>query len=196
MYKNVIFDFSDTLYKFTAIDHLADQIGDYDRACRIHRKLFAYPLWEQVDYGLLSREEHKRMILPELDEEDRSIASEYLDHWPEYYTDMDGMPELIAHLKSRGIKMYILSNYCDAFEEIYARYDMLRSLDGRLISYEAGMGKASPEFFQMLLDKYDILPETCIFFDDYPENTVTARALGIESHVFTDAQSARVILGL
>ena len=197
MYKNVIFDYSDTLFHFKAREYLTDLMqGDQENARRLHAALFECPLWLSFDYGLISRDEHKRQALQSLSPEDRAIADIYLDHWHEHYEPIEGMPEIVEELKNRGIRLYVLSNFPETFELVYAQRELLHRFDGRLISYEAGTGKDDPAFFQRLLKKYDLKAEECMYFDDYPRFIKVARALGIDGHTFTNAADVRRILGI
>lgn len=197
MYKNVIFDYSDTLFRFQAKEYLTRILGgDQERAHRLHAQIFECPLWLQFDYGLISRANHKQEALKTLAPEDRPAADLYLDHWHEHYQVINGMPEIIHDLKARGIKLFVLSNYPEVFELVHARYELLHLFDGRLISYEAGTGKDDPEFFRLLMNKYDLKPEECMYFDDYPRFIKVARALGIDGHTFVSADETRRLLGL
>lgn len=196
-YKNVIFDCSDTLLHWAAKEYLCELLdGDAERAERLHQAIFYSEQWLSFDYGKCTHEENKQAILAALPPEDRAVADIYLEHWQEHYRVIEGMPEIIDELKSRGIKLYLLSNYSDRFEQCYARYELLHRFDGQLISYTVGTGKDDPEFFKMLLKKYDLKAEECIYFDDYPRFVKVARTLGIDGHHFIDAASTRALLGI
>ncbi len=196
-YKYVIFDFSDTLCHFVAKDYLATLCdGDAARAEKLHNKIFHSAQWRLYDRGKVSEEENKRALLELLDPAESAVADIYLDHWHEHYHIIDGMPEIIADLQSKGIKVYLLSSYPERFEKVYERFPFLQQLNGKLISYQAGVGKDDPEFFMMLLNKYSLSAEECIYFDDDPNAISVACTLGIDGHVFRDAATTRKTLGI
>jgi len=75
MIKNIIFDCSETLLRFEAIDYLASLVGDRDRAVRIHYTMFKSPAWHLYDNGKLPEDEVEGALLPLLPQEDRAVAA-------------------------------------------------------------------------------------------------------------------------
>jgi putative hydrolase of the HAD superfamily len=170
--------------------------GDQERAHRLHKQISTSALWLDYNHGIYNSEAANAAMLEMLAPEDREVGRQYLDHWHEIYEVINGIPERIGDLQSRGIKLYILSVHTERFEDIYKRYDLLQQFDGRLISYEVGMDKRRPEFFEALLKKYDLKAEDCMYFDDHARCAAVSRTLGINGHQFIGAAAARKILGL
>ena len=196
-YKNVIFDFSDTLYHWKAEDYLTELLsGDKERAHRLHEQITTSDLWLDYNLGNYNSEEANAAILDMLAPEDRDVGGQYLAHWHEKYEPNEGIPELVRDLQARGIKLYILSVHTERFEMIYDRYELLQSFDGRLISYEVGLDKRDPEFYKTLLRKYDLKAEECMYFDDHAGCAAGGRAVGINAHRFVSVAAARRILGM
>ncbi|MBP6892530.1 HAD family phosphatase [Candidatus Babeliales bacterium] len=96
---------------------------------------------------------------------------------------IDSMIRMAQAFKSAGYALYVLSNWDEnSFNIVRANHPEIFNLfDGILVSGQEKMAKPNPEFFQKLLQKYNINPETTIFIDDEPNNIETARALGITS---------------
>lgn len=196
-YKNVIFDFSDTLCRFVAIDYLTELLGgDAEHAKKLHHTIFGSQAWRNYDRGKVTEQENKRILLDLVDPSDRAVADIYLDHWHEHYEIIDGMPQIISDLKSRGIGVYLLSDYPERFEKCWERFSFLHQVDGKLVSYQVGIGKTEPEFFTMLLEKYNLKAEECIFFDDRENLVQSGRSVGIDGRVFIDAPTTRAALGI
>jgi HAD superfamily hydrolase (TIGR01509 family) len=84
-------------------------------------------------------------------------------------------------------QQYILSNLDEStYQELVAQYpDIFRLFNGAMISAEVGIMKPDLEIYKLLLSKYDIAPETCVFLDDQRENIETAKTLGIKSILYT-----------
>ena len=72
---------------------------------------------------------------------------------------------------------YLLSQGAyDIFDEVYASNLM-------------GISKPDPDFYRHILNKEGIKPENTVFIDDTEENITSAQKIGINSILFTDADS-------
>ncbi|MBL7748293.1 MAG: HAD family phosphatase [Chitinophagaceae bacterium] len=86
-------------------------------------------------------------------------------------------------------KMYALTNWqADLFNIALVRYDFLHWFDGRVVSGEEKMRKPFPEFYQLLLDRYNVKPGEALFIDDNLRNVKAAEQLGIRSIHFKSPQ--------
>ena len=99
---------------------------------------------------------------------------------------------LLDTLKSRGYKLYYLSDICQYNMEIQRNSKSNNSFnhmfnelfDGGVFSYEIPWRKPDPRIYKLLIDKYEINPETSAFFDDQPKNAeVAALEFGFWSKV-------------
>ena len=100
-----------------------------------------------------------------------------------------GMPrenvELLRNLKSKGHKLYLLSNtnilhYSSIQREMKEKFglDSLDELfDRAYISYKMGMRKPDPEIYQRVIQ--DIDPLRSVFIDDNQDNVNASMAAGI-----------------
>ena len=55
-----------------------------------------------------------------------------------------------------------------------------------ILSYEVKMIKPMPEIYRLLLERYALKPEECVFLDDSEENIEGARRAGIQTVLFKD----------
>lgn len=96
---------------------------------------------------------------------------------------VSSMIRMVQAFKAAGYQLFVLSNWDEhSFEIVRTSNPKIFDLfDGIMISGQEKMAKPNPEFFQKLLNKYNINPATTIFIDDEPNNIATARALGITS---------------
>jgi 2-haloacid dehalogenase len=60
-------------------------------------------------------------------------------------------------------------------------YEFLHWFDGRVVSGEEGMRKPAQEFYQILLDRYNLQPHETLFIDDNLRNVRAAEQMGINS---------------
>ncbi len=196
MFKNIIFDCSDTLLRLESVDYLTELCGSRERAKRIHAALFLSEEWKDYDRGVLTEERAADVLLPLLPQEDREIGTIYFQNWSQKYSVIEGIPELLKELKALGCRLYVLSDYPGRFEQVWERFDIFRQFDGRVVSYETGCRKLDGTPFELILEKYGLEKEDTFFTDDYLGCINAAIKHGITAHQFTDVPTLRKALGL
>lgn len=89
--------------------------------------------------------------------------------------------ELLHKIKATGkYKLYALTNWsAETFHHALERFEFFKLFDGVVVSGAEKMRKPSPEFYNVLLDRYHIEPSTSIFIDDSLRNVQGAEAVGI-----------------
>ena len=95
---------------------------------------------------------------------------------------------LLKFLKSRGYKLYYLSNWARSGFTLMKQshiMDFVTLFDGGIVSYEVGLKKPDPNIYKLLITKYDLDPKDCIFYDDKKENCDAARKIGMKAVQFT-----------
>lgn len=103
--------------------------------------------------------------------------------------------EYIIDLKSRGYKLYILSNVSDESDKyINESIDIDSIFDGYLFSDKEHMHKPDVRFYNRLIDKYGLDKEETIFFDDRQSNVDVANNLGIKSYLFKTIEDTESVL--
>jgi 2-haloacid dehalogenase len=60
-----------------------------------------------------------------------------------------------------------------------------------VVSGEEKMVKPDRDIFQVLLERYGLRPEECLFIDDNPDNIEGARRVGLNGIVFAGAEDLR-----
>ena len=196
MIENIVFDCSDTLLRFSALDELAREVGDAPRAERIKAAIHQSRGWNLYDKGLMSEAGLREEILPLFDEADRPYAAWYLDNWLKCYSPIPGMFEIVAELKEKGWPLYILSDFPPCFDALKARFpELFRLFDGLAVSCECQATKGDKGLFAYLLEKFSLDPAECVFVDDVPRLVENARSLGFCGVHFDNAESLRGELG-
>ena len=69
-----------------------------------------------------------------------------------------------------------------------AQYPIFQLLEGEVISSEEKIIKPDNAIYERLCQKYNLLPEECLFADDRMENVVAAQNLGMQAICFEDAE--------
>jgi 2-haloacid dehalogenase len=96
--------------------------------------------------------------------------------------------EIFKQLKQiQGLKIYALTNWsAETFHIALARYDFLHWFDGRVVSGDEKTRKPFHEFYQRLLERYNVDPKKALFIDDNLRNVKAAEELGIKGIHFID----------
>lgn len=91
----------------------------------------------------------------------------------------------IKKQKKAGSKIYALSNWdAESGELLQKEFELNQYFDDIILSGDVGHIKPDPAIYKTLLEKHNLNPDDCIFFDDRPENIEAARALGIHGVPF------------
>jgi len=98
---------------------------------------------------------------------------------------------IFKKLKESGrYKIYALTNWsAETFPVAQARFEFLNWFDGIVVSGEEKMRKPTPEFYQILLNRYGVNAQECLFIDDNYRNILAAEKIGIASIHFTSAEA-------
>jgi 2-haloacid dehalogenase len=104
---------------------------------------------------------------------------------------------ILQKLKQSGqYKLYALTNWqAELFQIALVRHAFLYWFDGRLVSGVEKTRKPFPEFYQLLLSRFNIDPSKAIFIDDNLRNTAAGEAVGIKSIHFQSPQQLAAALG-
>lgn len=99
---------------------------------------------------------------------------------------------LLKELKDRGYGIYGLTNWsAEKIKVAYARYDFFSMFDGIVVSGEEKVVKPDPRIYRILLERYALRPDECVFIDDNEANVDAASALGIHAVRFGDVEQVR-----
>ncbi|MBB6108441.1 2-haloacid dehalogenase [Mucilaginibacter lappiensis] len=147
------------------------------------------PDWnEEQDAGRSLREGTELLVAqhPQYEAHIRAFYGRWEEMLGEAFHDT---VELFRRLKTGDrYKIYALTNWsAETFPVALARYDFLGWFDGIVVSGVEKMRKPAPEFYQILLDRYQVDPQTALFIDDNYRNILAAEKIGIRSIHFTSA---------
>jgi 2-haloacid dehalogenase len=92
-----------------------------------------------------------------------------------------GTVEILSEIRdSKKYRLYALTNWSDqTFPWALQNFEFLHWFEGIVVSGHEKTRKPFPEFYQILLDRYQIDPAQSIFIDDVPRNILGAQAVGI-----------------
>lgn len=191
MIKNIVFDIGNVLAAFRWRDYITEILSASEdewmpggRAWRLAAATTKNPLWREVDRGAMTVDEIITAMIatdPEIEDDIRLFFADRRRLVMEY----DYSAGWIESLKSRGYRVYLLSNYSeDHFKYISKHFRFFGLEDGRVISFEEKVLKPGARIYEILLERYGLKAEECVFLDDTPENIDGAKAVGMQGIVF------------
>lgn len=183
MLKNIVFDFGNVLYRYDPDELLAccfDSDQDRDLA-----KPVIYREWHRLDEGTVDYEQYVAETEKLLPDRLRANARKFLYSWHRFEPPMEQTWALVARLKARGYRIYLLSNAPVTFAADLDIYPILKLFDGTVISAPIQLAKPDPKIFQYLLDQYGLNASESLFVDDLEVNCEGARKAGMHGYRYS-----------
>jgi putative hydrolase of the HAD superfamily len=88
----------------------------------------------------------------------------------------------IEELKAKGHKVYFLSNYSRHLRVTQPQLtDFTPLMDGGIFSSDVKMVKPEHGIYKLLFERYDLVPEECLFVDDRQDNVDAAIECGMRA---------------
>jgi len=180
MIKNIIFDLGNVLISFKPAEYFDK--NNYPEAIKatILNDIFASKEWLKLDNGEITTADAIDAIA-----EKSSLNKKEIAHIFNLRTDLmfplDSNVRLLPELKKRGFRLYFLSNFpLDIFEEIRSGYYFFKYFEGGLISAEVKSSKPDAGIYKIIMEKYSLTANECLFIDDIEINVKTAEFLGMK----------------
>jgi 2-haloacid dehalogenase len=117
----------------------------------------------------------------------------YRERWTEMLGgEVPGTVSVLAELRAAGVPLYALSNWsAETFRLTRGRFPFLEWFDGLVVSGEEGVTKPDRRIFELLIERFGLVPAATVFVDDSPANVSAARDLGMDAVRFRDAGALR-----
>lgn len=123
----------------------------------------------------------------------REAIQLYGDRWEDMIKGE--IPEgvnLLHELKAAGYDIYGLTNWsAETLWITYRKHDFFTLLDGIVVSGEEKLIKPDKRIYEVLLNRYNLNAEECVFIDDSPANIKAAAELGFKAILFDDISTVR-----
>lgn len=193
MIKNIIFDLGGVLIDLKPENYLK-HIGLDEEEIPLFKKLiWGSKEWAKTDTGDLNYTQFTDIIC----ENNPAYAKKlrYVLENKDNSFILSEIPENCVYfreLKNRGFKVYFLSNV----NEVDLKYDMenfsiFKLVDGAVYSSEVHCAKPEKRCYEILLQKYNLIPEECIFIDDNLVNVEVANSIGLKSIYFNNLEETK-----
>lgn len=201
MIKNIIFDLGNVVVPCPNLEMVKQFFENENDAIIFNEYIFKSEFWKQIDLGQMTMLEVANQIregnLVNVSNYDE--VENFMTNW--YSTRKANLEviEVANQLKNIGYKIYILSNMAkETFEFLSSKYDFFNMVDGAIVSAFEGVKKPDKKIFDILLDRYSLVPEACLLIDDDDTNKTfeTAIAMGIKGRRVkpNDVQDIKLLL--
>ncbi len=126
----------------------------------------------------------------------RDLIAAFPDRFPETLGGaIEGTVALLDELRRAGTRLLALTNWSsETFPVALDTFGFLEHFEGIVVSGEEGVGKPDPALFQILLERYALVPHETVFIDDSAANVSAAAELGLVALRFSDPDQLRADL--
>ena len=193
---DVIFDFGNVLIYWDPVavmtprysDELVEQFLDNDISG-------FYDVNDELDYGM-SNDDGVALMRERYGDQWADMMRYYLDNFVDSLTGVvPGARVLINDLKAAGVHVWGLSNWQkDLFPIALDNFDILRSLNDRVVSGYVSLRKPNKDIYEFALQQFGIDASGAVFVDDKAMNIVGANNAGIRGVRFKDSRALRALL--
>jgi 2-haloacid dehalogenase len=191
MIKNVIFDFGCVLVYWSQHNLYDTHFGSKEKTDWFVDNICTWEWNNQTDLGKSFAESVAEKVAeyPEWETEIRM----YWERWEDMLNgEVPGMKEWICELKNAGYKVYGLSNWShETFPMVKDKYEAFSMMDGIVMSGEELIAKPDLRIYKILLERYGLKAEECIFIDDRKENIIAGEQVGIRGIIFEDCEQVK-----
>lgn len=188
MIHNIIFNFGRVLVDYDYDNFLKTIVSDPNERAQFTELTCNPSFVEHCDRGVKTFKE----LIAELQKE--------YPHWYDYLkafhdrqidamtNEVPGMRSLLLKLRAEGYGLYGLTNWSCAVYDVIEKFDILKMMDGTLISSEEKLIKPDLSIYQRCCHKFNLHPQECIFTDDKLINVEGARNAGMYAIHFKNAK--------
>ena len=190
--SNIIFDLGGVLIDWNP-DYMYKKIIQDENQRKWFLENICTSDWNEAQDGGRSINEANELLIKSFPEYKELILA-YYARWEEMLNgSIKGTVEILRTLKSQqkhGI--YALTNWsAETFPRALELFDFLHWFDGRVVSGEEKTRKPFKEIYDIIINRFDLIPTETVFIDDNPRNIQAAQSLGIISIHFQSPEQLR-----
>lgn len=182
MYTTIIFDLGGVLIDWNP-KYLYRKIFTDEKEMEDFLENICTPDWNEEQDAGRSLQEATEMLVERHPDHKENITA-YYSRWSEMLGgSIQDTVEIFRELKSaKKYELYALTNWsAETFPIALGEYEFLSWFDGIVVSGTEKIRKPFPEFYKILLDRYEVKADEAIFIDDNKRNIDAAKKVGIDS---------------
>jgi len=144
---------------------------------------FKAPEWREIDLGEIDNSEAIKRINERHDNKFKELTEKFWHNWYKEQKINEDIVGIAKILKDKGYNIYVLSNMENETYNYFKNIDFFKLCNGIIISAQEHIKKPDERIFKILLERYNLKAEECLFIDDDTnrsyETYETANRLGI-----------------
>jgi len=190
--KNIIFDLGGVLIDWNP-DYMYQKIIQDEAQRKWFLENICTPDWNEAQDGGRPIETANNLLIEQHPAYKEWILA-YYSRWEEMLNGpIQGTVDVFKSLKQQGrYKIYALTNWsAETFPRALELFDFLHWFDGRVVSGEEKTRKPFKEIYDIVLNRFDLIPAQTIFIDDNIRNIEAAASIGIISFHFQSPEQLR-----
>jgi FMN phosphatase YigB (HAD superfamily) len=185
MIRNTIFDLGNVLLTFKPEPFLLKYTDNQETINFFIKKIIHSSTWLEMDKGMRSVKS-ARIFFTEKFKTKRSIINFFFDNWMDIFTPIQENVQILGDLGKNGYDCYYLSNFIEeAYEFVKIKFKFFSFFKGGVISAIVKNIKPDPKIYSILLTKYQLDPQECVFIDDIRGFLRPAKKMGFKTILYT-----------
>ena len=185
MIKNIIFDLGNIIINYNQKDIINNFTQDNIEYKYIIDEIFKSPEWQMMDLGNITNQQAADAINRRNDYKYKQLTNNFLNNWYKVQTINIDTVEIAKKLYKNGYKLFVLSNMANTTFEYFKNEEFFKICNGIIISAHEHIKKPDTRVFEILLNRYNLNPNECLFIDDDDtgKSYKTANDIGILGRV-------------
>lgn len=188
MIKNVIFDLGGVLLDWHPNNIKNTYEGDKRLSNLLGDSHFFDNEWAKFDKGIISQED-MALRISEYTGVSLSESSEFMIFVRNSLVNIPKTENLIKHLYNLGYPLYCLTNMSIPFFEYLDKRDIFNLFRGKVVSAIENEIKPDEEIYNIIINRYNLIPDETLFIDDLKANILTANNLGLHTVHFSNREN-------
>ncbi len=183
MYKLIIFDLGGVLFTDGSNLFVEYLHKEYHLPVEDIKHVISGKIGTAYREGKITRDEFWKKVLEKLPiNGDPSLLEK---QWINSYDLIDETKIIIQLLRKHYSLFYLSDNVKERVDALNTKFQFLSLFDGGVFSHEVGVRKPDPRIYLAALEKAHMNPQESVFIDDKESSLPPAKALGIETILFT-----------
>lgn len=184
MIKNIIFDIGNVILNFNIKEVLQKFTSNKIEQKFILKNIINSPEWlgnALIDTGYISREDAIEIVKDRTNHCNDKLIVDFWKNYNDFAQVNTKVLNLIQKLKDNNYKIYLLSNINPYTFEFVNKSCLFDLVDGYVLSYQEHKIKPYKAIYNVLLERYNLIPNESVFIDDNKNNIETGNSMGIIS---------------
>lgn len=185
MIRNIIFDLGNVIINYNQDKIISNFTKKEDEIKYIYDEIFHSPEWSLMDLGEITNDEAIKIINKRNNYRYEKLTSDFLCEWYKTQPINRDTVNLAKQLKSNGYNLFVLSNLANSTYEYFKNDEFFPLCTGIIISSHEHAKKPDEKIYRILLDRFDLIADECLFIDDDDsgKNYETANSIGINGRI-------------